>query len=98
MSQSDGKKDMFLYCSKRFPEYVQSKHTLISPSSTNKDDTKLYPWKEGVANAFLRRASVRKKTKTIYDHSFCSSRATGNVKKEEDDEPELFIEVTFLLS
>lgn len=62
MSQSDGKKDMFLYCSKRFPEYVQSKHTLISPSSTNKDDTKLYPWKEGVANAFLRRASVRKKT------------------------------------
>lgn len=34
--------------------------TLRSPSSTSRDDTKLYPWKEGVAKAFLRSASVTK--------------------------------------
>lgn len=30
----------------------------MSPSSTSRDETKLYPWKEGVAKAFLKRASV----------------------------------------
>lgn len=46
-----------------FAEYVQIEYTLISPSKTNKDETKLYPWKEGVANAFLRRVSVQKTNK-----------------------------------
>lgn len=40
--------------------HVRHKHTLMSPSSTSRDETKLYPWKEGVAKAFLRRASATK--------------------------------------
>lgn len=49
-----------------FAECVQIDHTLISPSKTNRDETKLYPWKEGVANAFLRRVSVEKQTNNFY--------------------------------
>lgn len=45
-----------------FGEYVQVKDTLMSPSNTNNDDTKLFPWKEGVAKAFVRRESVCKAT------------------------------------
>lgn len=40
---------------------VQIKCTLISPSSTNKEDTKLNPSEERAVNSFLRRASVRKR-------------------------------------
>lgn len=45
---------------------LRMKCTLISPSKTNKDETKLYPWKEGVANAFLRRVSVKRTKQTTY--------------------------------
>lgn len=38
---------------------LRHKRTLMSPSSTSRDETKLYPWKEGVAKAFLRRASAK---------------------------------------
>lgn len=41
----------------------QVDHTLISPSSTNRDDTKLMPWKDGLRKAFFRRLSGRKQEK-----------------------------------